>query len=124
MTEILAPAGMGLTQRMRDTLDAITAFVARHGQMPSRRTLAVAMDTSLNNSTRLTMSLIERGELNTATPGGVLTGFGSEGVAVFIPAHLASQLAAFCAEHSEKITAVVADAIVLHLDQAGEDEAE
>lgn len=119
MTADLAPPGMGLTARMRATLDAITAYVARHGVMPSRRTLAAAMETSLNNSTRLTMSLIERGELNTATPGGVLTGFGSEGVAVFIPAHLASQLAAFCANNSERVTAVVADAVALHLDQMG-----
>ena len=38
------------------------------------------------------------------------------------PAHVAAELAAFCVKNSEKITAVVADAIALHLDQLGETE--
>jgi hypothetical protein len=38
-------------------------------------------------------------------------------VAVFIPSHIAAQLAAFCLENSERIAAVVADAVALHLDQ-------
>lgn len=119
MTEIIF-TGMGLTPRMKAALDAITAHVGLHGVMPSRSTLAAAMGCSKNNAVQLINGLVERGELNSLTPGGALSGFGRDGVAVFVPAHLAALLAAFCAANSERIPAVVADAIALHLDQLGE----
>jgi len=53
------------------------------------------------------------------TRGGPLAGFGRDGVSVFVPAHVAAELAAFCVKNSEKVAAVVADAITLHLDQLG-----
>lgn len=118
MTEIQLST-MGLTPRMKAALEAITVHVSLHGVMPSRRSLAIALNCKPNNANRLMGSLIERGEINSLTPGGALTGFGRDGVAVFIPAHMAAQLASFCAANSEKITAVVADAIALHLDQLG-----
>lgn len=118
MTVIQAPSGMGLTQRQTETLKAITEYVACHGVMPSRRALAAHIQRAPNSANQQMQALVERGELNTITPGGALSGFGREGVAVFIPSHIAAILAAFCLEHSEKVTAVVADAIVLHLDQA------
>src|SRR5882724_1509415 len=111
---------MGLTTRMKDALEAITAHVALHGIMPSRSMLAAALGCHKNNANRLMASLVERGEVASLTPGGPLSGFGGGGVAVFIAPHLAARLAAFCAANSEKITAVVADAIVLHLDEMGE----
>lgn len=118
----LAPAGMGLTPRMKEALAAIVGFVGRHGVMPSRRLLASELRCNPNNANRLMASLIERGELCSVTPGGALSGFGRDGVAVFVPAHVAAALAAFCAARDEKISTVVADAIVLHLDQLGEAE--
>jgi hypothetical protein len=88
--------------------------------MPSRRVLAGHLGCNANNANRLIHSLVERGELSSMTPGGPLTGFGAVGVAVFVPAHLAAQLAAFCAANDERLTAVVADAIALHVDQLSE----
>lgn len=117
MIDLATPVGMGLTPRMKAALDAIVTHVGLHGVMPSRSMLASALACNKNNANRLMTSLVERGEINSLTPGGALTGFGSAGIAVFIPAHLAAQLAGFCAINSEKITAVVADAIALHLDQ-------
>ncbi|MBN8987448.1 MAG: ABC transporter permease [Rhizobiales bacterium] len=108
---------MGLTARQKAALDAITAHVGRHGVMPSRSTLAEAMGCSKNNAARLIQGLVARDELNTVTRGGALSGFGGAGVSVFVPAYLAAQLAAFCAANAERIPAVVADAIMLHLDQ-------
>jgi hypothetical protein len=108
---------MGLTRRMADALRAITEHVALHGVMPSRSTLAAALGCAKNNANRLMMSLVERGELNSSARGGPLAGFGRDGVSVFVPAHIAAKLAAFCVARSEKITAVVSDAITLHLDE-------
>lgn len=108
---------MGLTQRMKDALDAVTKHVALHGSMPSRRQLASEIGCNPNNAQRLIKSLIERGELNSMTAGGPLTGFGHSGIAVFVPHHLMSHLADFCASRGETIQSVVADAIALHLDE-------
>ncbi|MHC2241512.1 ABC transporter permease [Bradyrhizobium elkanii] len=116
MTDVPASHGMGLTARMVDALAAITAFVGRHGVMPSRRTLAAAMSCSPNNANRLMQRLVERGELSTASPGGVLIGFGREGVLISVRPHTAARLAAFAAAAGDKVTAVADDAINLHLD--------
>jgi hypothetical protein len=117
-------AGMGLTPRMRDALAAITEHVALHGVMPSRRLLAERLGCTPTNSQRLIYSLIERGELSSLTPGGLLTGFGNQGVSVVVPAHVAASLAAFCLAQGERLSAVVADAIALHVDQLSEGVAE
>src|SRR4051794_30899824 len=102
---------MDLTPRMAECLRAITEHVARHGAVPSRRILAGLLGCNATNATRLAHALIERGELSSMTTGGPLSGFGRDGVAVFVPAHVAATLAAFCVARSEKLTAVVADAI-------------
>lgn len=120
MSDVPVLTGMGLTPRMKAALDAITLHVSLHGVMPSRSVLASAMGCSKNNAQRLIAGLVERDELNTVTRGGALSGFGGAGVAVFVPAHLAAALATFCAANAERIPAVVADAISLHLDQLGE----
>lgn len=127
-TETVIAAAVGLTVKQAAALDAITVFVGRHGVMPSRRQLAAELGCGVDNAQQLITRLIERRHLSTLTAGGQLSGFGQDGVAVFVPAHLAAQLAAFCAARSERVTAVVADAIALHLDQlealADEDAAE
>lgn len=110
-------APVGLTAKQKETLDAITAFVGRHGAMPSRRQLAAELGCSPNNATQLITRLIERRLVSTVTPGGALSGFGGEGVSVFVPAHLVAQVAVYCADNAERVSAVVADAIALHLDQ-------
>lgn len=107
---------MGLTKRMKDALEAITAHVAMHGSMPSRSSLAASLGCNRNNANRLMGALVERGEVNSVSTGGALSGFGQNGVAVFVPPHVAAHLAAFCLANSERISAVVADAITLHLD--------
>ena len=116
MTDVPASNGMGLTARMRDALTAITEFVGRHGVMPSRSLLAEAMGCNKNNANRLMNSLVERGELSTVTRGGMLAGFGREGVLISVRPHIASRLAAYCAANGERVTAVADDAIELHLD--------
>ena len=117
--ETAAPAGMGLTERQREALVMITAWVGNHGMMPSRRQLAAAMGCSPNNAVRLMHGLAERGELNSISPGGPLTGFGLGGVLVSVPPDVAAHLAQFCSLHGERLQNVVADAIALHLDQLG-----
>lgn len=108
---------VGLTKRMKDALEAITAHVAIHGVMPSRSMLAAALGCNRNNANRLMGALVERGEVNSVSTGGALSGFGRDGVAIFVPSHVAAHLAAFCLANTEKIGAVVADAIELHIDQ-------
>jgi hypothetical protein len=110
-------AGIGLTQRMREALAAIIGYVGCHGVLPSRASLAQALGCSKNNANRLMASLVERGELASYGRGGPLAGFGSDGVAVFVPPDVAARLAAFCAGRDERVPAVVADAVMLHLDE-------
>lgn len=119
MTDVPASEGMGLTVRMLDALKAITEFVGRHGAMPSRSALAGVMGCSKNNANRLMDSLVERGELSAVTRNGWVSvaGFGREGVLISVRPHTAARLAAFCAANGERVTAVVDDAIELHLDQ-------
>ncbi|MGX1353496.1 DNA-binding transcriptional MocR family regulator [Bradyrhizobium elkanii] len=116
MTDVPASEGMGLTRRMVDALTAITEFVGRHGAMPSRRTLADAMGCSPNNANRLMQGLVERGELSTVTQGGMLAGFGREGVLISVRPNTAARLAAFSVATRDKVTAIADDAINLHLD--------
>lgn len=116
MTDVPAN-GMGLTARMAAALAAITAFVGRHGVMPSRRLLATEMGCNPNNANRLMQSLVDRGELSTVSRGGTLAGFGRAGVLISIRPHIAARLAAYCAANGERVTAVADDAIELHLDQ-------
>ena len=116
MTDVPASEGMGLTRRMVDALTAITEFVGRHGVMPSRRTLADAMGCSPNNANRLMQGLVERGELSTVTQGGMIAGFGREGVLISVRRNTAARLAAFSVATRDKVTAIADDAINLHLD--------
>lgn len=108
---------IGLTARMKVALEAITSHVAMHGVMPSRSSLAATLGCGKNNANRLMQSLVERGEVNSVSTGGALSGFGRDGVAIFVPSHIAAQLAAYCLTDSERVGDVVADAILLHLDQ-------
>ncbi len=109
-------AGMGLTAKQRVALDAVVLHVALHGAMPSRAVLAAQLGCNKNNAQRLITQLIIRAELHSASPGGVLAGFGSAGVAVYVPSDIAARLARYCAANGERVPAVVADAIALHLD--------
>ncbi len=110
---------MGLTPRMADALQAVTEHVAMHGVMPSRSSLAAKLGCNKTDANRLMLALVERGLLSNVSLGGPLSGFGREGVCVFVPAHVAADLARFCVDNSENVSSVVADAIVLHLDQFG-----
>lgn len=110
-------SGMGLTERQAEALRAITAFVGRHGVMPSRSQLAVELGCNKNGAVQLVARLVERGEVLSLTPGGPISGFGhAPGVVVIVPPHIAARLASFCAVHDERVSAVVIDAIALHLD--------
>lgn len=99
MTDQPIAAAVGLTEAQANALAAITAFVGRHGAMPSRTQLAAELGCGHNNAQQMITRLIERGHLSTATPGGLLAGFGRDGVLVSVPAHVAAR------------------AITLHLDQ-------
>lgn len=112
----ITPAGMGLTARQAEALQAITAFVGRHGVMPSRSQLAMSIGCNKTGAVQLITRLVERGEVSSLTPGGPLSGFGRGSVAVLLPPHIAAKLSDYCAQNGERVPAVVADAIVLHLD--------
>jgi hypothetical protein len=118
------PRGMGLTERQSQALAAVTWLVSAEGRMPSRSELAKELDCSKNNANRLIECLVERGELVAVAPHGPLAGFGDtlDAVAVYLPRDIVRALAAFCGKRGERVTNVVIDAIVLHLDQVGDAE--
>lgn len=109
---------MGLTQEMKRTIDAIVGFVGRTGATPSLDSLATEMGVSKSSAERHVASLHERGHITRSARGAI--GFGSGGVSVVVPADVAARLAQFCAGNNERLSAVVADAVSLHLDSCGE----
>jgi hypothetical protein len=120
-------AVIGLTDRMRRAFNSIVAHVGRHGAMPSRRMLAREMNCQPTRANVLISSITERGWLTGHPDTGALMAFGSDGVAFFVPHHIAAQLCAHCETLGENPVDVLADAITLHLDafapasrQAGE----
>lgn len=105
---------IGLTAPQKQAFDAIIAFVASHGIAPSIEALASELQCGKTNAWHLVEQLHERGWLQRSIRGAILLGSG--GVAVVVPAAVAVKLARFCRDHSESVSAVVADAITLHLD--------
>lgn len=105
---------IGLTEHQRRAYEAIIVFVAHHGVLPSAQTLAHELDCSKSNAWQLIAALHERGYITRSGRGGL--SLGSGGVNVVIPADVAAKLAAFCKANDESVSAVVADAIALHLD--------
>jgi len=105
---------MGLTEQMKLVFDAIVGFVGRHGATPSLESLAGELGCGKSNAERFVAALHERGHITRSARGAIALGSG--GVSVVIPADIAAKLAQFCAKNNECISAVVADAVVLHLD--------
>jgi DNA-binding transcriptional MocR family regulator len=105
---------IGLTATMKDALDVIVGFIGRHGVAPSLEILAAELGCGKSNAQRVVDRLHERGAI-TRSPRGLIA-LGSGGVSVVVPADLAAKLAAYCAAQGEPVSAVVADALLLHLD--------
>jgi hypothetical protein len=105
---------IGLTAAMKDALDVIVGFIGRHGAAPSLELLAAELGCGKSNAQRLVDSLHERGAITRSARG--LIALGSGGVSVVVPADVAARLAVYCAAHGEPLAAVVADALLLHLD--------
>jgi DNA-binding IclR family transcriptional regulator len=110
---------IGLTGTMKDALDVIVALIGRHGVPPSLELLAAELGCGKSNAQRLVDALHERGAITRSARG--LIALGSGGVAVVVPADVAAGLAVYCAAHDERISAVVADALLLHLDALGQE---
>jgi hypothetical protein len=106
-----------MTASMKRALEAILSFVSLHGATPSIQGLASQLGCARSNANRLLNCLHERGHI---TRGSQFLALGGGGVAVIVPADIAAKLATFCKGNGESISAVTADAIVLHLDSLGE----
>jgi DNA-binding transcriptional regulator YhcF (GntR family) len=104
----------GITPAMKKTLDALVEFIGLHGAVPSVRALAAVLEQSPTTVNCSLQYLVERGHI---TRGKYTLALGGAGVAVIVPADVASALARFCAKRSESLSAVVADAVALHIDQ-------
>lgn len=105
---------IGITDKQRRCLNVIINSVALHGAAPSIRSLADALGCNPSNACRLVNCLIERGMLSRMPDGSLALGSG--GVMVNVPRDVAAKLARFCQDSDERISEVVADAILLHLD--------
>lgn len=103
-----------LTARMRAAHGVVIGHVACHGVTPSVRALAAELRCAPNNAQRLIGCLIERGALRRIDGGGLAIGAG--GTAFVLSPSLAARLCAFALKHGEDVTAVLADAVALHLD--------
>jgi hypothetical protein len=112
---------IGLTTRMQETLTAIVGHVALHGTTPSQRILAGKIENASGNAQRLVSCLVERGALTRSGGGKTsILAFGSGGVFVSVPPHVAAKLAAHALKSGDSIQSIVEDAITLHLDAADE----
>src|SRR5262249_10653035 len=106
---------MGLTAQMKRAFEGIMAFVGRHGAAPSLQSIADEVGVNKSKAASLVKSLHERGYVTCSGRGSIALGTG--GVSIVVPAEIAAKLAQFCAAKDERVSAVVADAIALHLDQ-------
>lgn len=132
---------MGLTKRQADCLDAIRSYIDKHGFSPSYSDLCRLLGCkSKSTVTRLLERLQERGyvqctpnrgrSLRLTTPCRVshpppFTGEGNHaqhggGGAPPTP-DLQARLARYCAESGEADRDVIADAVLLHLDEIESD---
>src|SRR4051812_14570310 len=105
---------LGITATQQRTLEAILAYVALYGAVPSLATLANTLQCQRSNVSRTIARLVERKRLSRMPDGSLAIGAG--GVMVNVPRGTAAKLAAFCAQRGEQVSAVVADAITLHID--------
>lgn len=128
----------GLTKRQHDALDIIEEYIERERQSPSFEDIKNALGIASKSSVvRLVRALKDRGMIDflphrarsivvlvsdpapakPACPAPVSKDAAATWVA--LPQHLYARLARFCVERDEKIDAVLADAVELHLDDLG-----
>jgi SOS-response transcriptional repressor LexA len=114
----MTAAAFGLTRRQSELLAFIESYIAREGQAPTVRECAKAIGNSSNSKTHwLLVQLKARGAIDFMPfrARSIIVVAKREGPLV-VPTHIHARLARFCAEHDENIYAVLADAVVLHLD--------
>lgn len=108
---------MGLTQRQAECPDFITGHILLAGESPTQAEIADGIGTaSMGHVQQLLRALKERGFL-AWQPGKPRSITLTRGGPISLAPELLIQLDAFCAERGEDRDAVVADALVIHLDQ-------
>lgn len=109
----------GLTREMQRAHDAVLAYLATQGRMPSRRELAAALgQKSQSGAQRLIESLVARGYL-TRLPRkafAIALTDAAEVGRIALPLPLAAKLEAYCRLRGDKPADVIADAVALFLD--------
>jgi SOS-response transcriptional repressor LexA len=117
----IAPARVGLTDRQLDCFTAIQAHIANCRQSPTTRELAKAMGLSSPGRIHfLLVALQERGWITFLPRRARSIAIVPDGAAAAytLPPNVERALQAHCALFNESPAAVVADAVVLMLDEA------
>lgn len=108
-------SALGLTTKQRETLEFIEGVIARTGVAPTYREIAAGTGVRLSRVGVLIAQLKERGAVDYAPRRSrSLLVLGERSTT--LPAGLAQRLARFCAANGESQSAVIHDAVALHLD--------
>lgn len=114
---------MGLTQRQGDVLAFVRAYVASKGRPPALREIAAGIGIrSIGRIHELLCALETRGHIKTLagkTRSLVLISRSPD--SFVLPPNVQAELDRFCTTTGEQQAAVVADAVMLHLDELARD---
>lgn len=112
-------ARTGLTERQKETFDAIVAFQQTHGRAPSVRELAGAIGGAISVTQWLINQLRDRGHI-TRIAGrrcSIVVVDDPHAPQSSLPPRTQALLDAYCRLHGEEPQAVIADAVAIFLDQ-------
>lgn len=122
---------VGLTRRMQDCLQVIDQYIREHGHAPSHDDIRLALNLKAKSGVvRLVDSLEERGWIkrghNLTRSISIVASNENTGAPpqYGLPPVTQELLERFCAANGEDPAAIVADAVALFLDDAGEDASE
>lgn len=107
---------IGLTPRQVECLDFITTYVLVNREGPTVSEIADGLRIVRSAAYRLLCGLKERGRITWLAnkPRSIAL---TRGMPVDLAPDLLAQLVTFCAERDEDPSAVLADALTLHMDQ-------
>lgn len=117
--------GFNLTRAQRDGLAFIQDYIEREGQAPTYREISAGLSVRLSRVGVLLAQLKERGAIDyiKRRNRSIVVLANDAMPLVRLPEKLSARLAQYCRRHHESQEAVVADAVLLHLDEMDKEHA-
>lgn len=110
---------VGLTPHQKQTLDFLRAYKAEHAVFPTFSEIAAHVGAKSNSRvSEILVALAERGYIRRLpNKARAIELIDIESAGASLPPHIEARLRSYCAERGEHPADVIADAVVLHLDE-------